>query len=100
MQEGEKMKITVSDTEHVAKLARLDLSEQEKKRYTQSLNDILGYMEVLNRVDTTGVEPTAHVLKLQNVFREDTIRPGLDKKLALDNAPEQENGCFKVPRIV
>ncbi len=94
------MKITVSDTEHVAKLARLDLSEQEKKRYTQSLNDILGYMEVLNRVDTTGVEPTAHVLKLQNVFREDTIRPGLDKKLALDNAPEQENGCFKVPRIV
>lgn len=94
------MKITVQDVEHVAVLARLALSEEDKKKYTESLNSILGYMEMLNRVDTSGVEPTAHVLPLQNVFREDKQEPGLPKELVLANAPEEENGCFKVPRII
>ena len=94
------MKITVKDVEHVALLSRLELSEQDKENYTRSLNAILEYMEILNRVDTSAVEPTAHVLPLRNVFREDELKPCLDKKLALSNAPDKENGCFKVPRIV
>ena len=94
------MKITAKDVEHVAVLARLELSEEDKEKYTQSLNDILEYMEVLNGVDTKNVEPTAHVLSLKNVFREDESQQCLDKKLALSNAPEEENGCFKVPRII
>ncbi len=94
------MKITVEDVEHVALLSRLELSEQDKENYTRSLNAILEYMEILNRVDTSTVEPTAHVLPLKNVFRADELKPCLDKKLALSNAPDEENGCFKVPRIV
>lgn len=94
------MKITVKDVEHVALLGRLELSGEDKENYTQTLNDILQYMEVLNGVDTSQVEPTAHVLPLRNVFREDKLHSTLDKELALSNAPEEEGGCFKVPRIV
>lgn len=94
------MKISPKDVEHVALLGRLALSEEEKENYTRTLNDILGYMELLNRVDTSGVEPTAHVLPLQNVFREDEIKQPLPREEALANAPEAEDGCFKVPRIV
>ncbi|MFZ5754832.1 MAG: Asp-tRNA(Asn)/Glu-tRNA(Gln) amidotransferase subunit GatC [Bacillota bacterium] len=94
------MKITVKDVEHVALLARLDLTEQDKEKYTQSLNAILEYMEKLNQIDTSNVEPTAHVLPLKNVFREDKLHRTMDKELVLANAPEEEDGCFKVPRIV
>lgn len=94
------MKISVNDVEHVAKLARLYLSEEDKENYTHTLNDILEYMDVLNKLDTSDVEPTAHVLPLKNVFREDVVKEGLDKELALSNAPEEEDGCFKVPRII
>lgn len=94
------MKINVNDVEHVAKLARLYLSEKDKENYSHTLNDILEYMDVLNKVDTSEVEPTAHVLPLKNVFREDVVKECLDKKLALFNAPEEEDGCFKVPRII
>ncbi|MDX9871573.1 MAG: Asp-tRNA(Asn)/Glu-tRNA(Gln) amidotransferase subunit GatC [Clostridia bacterium] len=94
------MKISQKDVEHVALLGRLFLSDEEKENYTRTLNDILGYMELLNQVDTTGVEPTAHVLPLRNVFREDTIKESLPRDLALANAPKAEDGCFKVPRIV
>ncbi len=94
------MQISTKDVEHVALLSRLDLSAEDKEKYTKTLNDILAYMELLNRVDTTGVEPTAHVLPLQNVFREDRLHECLPKELALANAPEEEDGCFKVPRIV
>lgn len=94
------MKISVKEVEHVALLSRLHLTEKDKEMYTQSLNAILEYMEILNRVDTSKVEPTAHVLPLRNVFREDELHECLDKELALANAPEQEDGCFKVPRII
>lgn len=94
------MKITAQDVEHVAKLSRLYLSEEEKENYTHTLNSILDYMEVLNRLDTEGVEPTAHVFPLKNVFREDSLQESLDREAALANAPDKEDGCFKVPRIV
>ncbi|TYO96871.1 Asp-tRNA(Asn)/Glu-tRNA(Gln) amidotransferase subunit GatC [Desulfallas thermosapovorans] len=94
------MKITEQEVEHVALMSRLDLTADEKATYTQSLNAILDYLDMLNKLDTTGVEPAAHVLPLKNVYREDKLQPGLDKEQALANAPEEEAGAFKVPRIV
>lgn len=94
------MKLTKKDVEHVALLSRLELSEEDKEKYAQSLDAILGYMEILNKVDTSEVEPTAHVLPLKNVVREDKLQECLPKEMALANAPEEEDGCFKVPRIV
>lgn len=94
------MKFTVQDVENMASLARIALSEEEKKKYAQSLNAILENLEVLNRVDTTQVEPTAYILPLQNVFREDREEPCLEKEVIFANAPEEENSCFKVPRIL
>lgn len=94
------MKISVKNVEHVALLSRLELTDEEKEKYARSLNDILDYMEILNRLDTSNIEPTAHVLPLKNVFREDELKKCLPKELVLANAPEREDGCFKVPRIV
>ena len=94
------MKITEKDVEHVALLSRLDLTAEDRTVYTKSLNAILEHMEILNKLDTSGIEPMAHVLSLKNVFREDKLQVGLDKEQALANAPQEEEGAFRVPRIV
>jgi aspartyl-tRNA(Asn)/glutamyl-tRNA(Gln) amidotransferase subunit C len=94
------MKITRKDVEHVALLSRLELGDNDVEKFTVQLNAILDYVDVLNKVDTTGVEPTAHVLPLKNVMRADEARPSLLRELALANAPEQEDGYFKVPKIL
>jgi len=94
------MAITKKEVEHVALLARLELTEEEKEVYTQQLNSILEYVHKLDRLDTNEVIPTAHVLPLRNVFREDVTTAGLPQEKALENAPEQHDGFFKVPKIV
>ena len=94
------MLISDAQVEHVAQLARLTLSAEESQRFTEQLNAILSYMEQLNEVRTEGVEPTAHVLDLVNVFREDTVRQTLRADAALANAPETAHHFFVVPRIV
>ena len=94
------MKINRTDVEHVALLSRLEFSEAELDKYTVQLDAILAYIDVLNQVDTEGVEPLAHVLDLKNVMRQDVVVPSLPRKSALRNAPETENGFFKVPKIV
>lgn len=94
------MTISKQDVEHVALLARLALNDEEIEAYTQQLNSILGYMEKMNTLDTAGVEPTAHLLPLKNVFREDINIQGLPQDDALANAPDKEAGQFRVPRIV
>ena len=94
------MQITKEEVEHVAKLARLEISEAEKETFGRQLSAILTYVEKLNTLDTTGVEPTATVLEQTNVFRDDTLRPSLPMEAALANAPEQEAGFFCVPRII
>jgi aspartyl-tRNA(Asn)/glutamyl-tRNA(Gln) amidotransferase subunit C len=93
-------RITLAEVEHVARLARLDLAPDEKERMRGQLDAILGYVEQLRRVDTTGVEPTAHVLPLVNVLREDEVRPSYPVEAVLANAPEAEDGQFRVPRIL
>jgi aspartyl-tRNA(Asn)/glutamyl-tRNA(Gln) amidotransferase subunit C len=92
--------ITEEHVEHVARLARLNLQPEEKRRFTDQLNSILTYMEQLNEVPTEDVEPTAHVLDLVNVFRDDTVRKTLSTEEALANAPETMHDYFVVPRIV
>ena len=94
------MKITKQEVEHVAKLARLEQSEQEKEKLTDQLSNILTYVETLNGLDTKGVEPTAHVLDLKNVMRDDVAVPGLPRERALANAPDQAAGHYKVPKII
>jgi len=94
------MTISIKDVEHVAKLARLMLSDEEKEMYTKQLNDILKYAEQLQELDTEKVKPTAHVLPLKNVFREDKVLEHLDPEKALTNAPDREENFFKVPKII
>ena len=94
------MKITTQDVARAALLSRLDFGDGEMEKFTAQLDDILTYAEILNKLDTDGVEPTAHALPLQNVFREDAVRPSLAREAAMQNAPQAEEGCFKVPKIV
>ena len=94
------MKLNRKDVEHVALLSRLELSEQELDKFTGQLDAILEYIDVLNQVDTSAVEPMAHVLEIRNVMRADEVQPSLPREAALQNAPEAEDGFFKVPKIV
>jgi aspartyl-tRNA(Asn)/glutamyl-tRNA(Gln) amidotransferase subunit C len=94
------VKITREDVEKVALLSRLEVAGDDIAKFTGQLNAILDYVEVLNKVDTAGVEPTAHVLPLKNVMRPDAARTSLPREEALANAPEQEDGYFKVPKIL
>ena len=88
------------DIERVARLARLELSEEEKETFAKQLDQILTHMEQLNRVDTTGVEPTSHAIPIQNVFREDGVRASCPQEEVLGIAPEEEEGHFRVPKII
>ncbi|QHT62890.1 Asp-tRNA(Asn)/Glu-tRNA(Gln) amidotransferase subunit GatC [Paenibacillus lycopersici] len=94
------MSITIKDVEHVANLARLELSEQEKEQFAGQLNAILKYAEKLNELNTDDVEPTSHVLPVYNVMREDVIRESVSNETALRNAPDDEDGQFKVPAVL
>ena len=92
--------ISEAEVEHVARLARLALQPDEKRLFTEQLNAILMYMEQLNAVHTDEVEPTAHILDLVNVFRDDTVRKTQTIEETLANAPETAQHYFVVPRIV
>ena len=94
------MEITQKEVEQVAKLARLELSEDEKGTFARQLSAILSYMDQLKTLDTGGVEPTATVLPTDNVFRDDQVRSSLPQETALANAPDQADGFFRVPRIL
>lgn len=85
---------------YVAKLAYLSLTEEEVKLYSHQLNDILGYMVALAKVNVETIEATFHPLVIQNVFREDEVKPSLPIEKVLENAPAKESGFFKVPRVL
>ena len=92
--------LTLDEVARVAFLARLELSETETLRLTTELNGILGQFERLQELDTDGIAPTSHSLPLQNVFRDDEIRPSLSREAATANAPEKRDGNFIVPQIM
>ena len=92
--------ITLQDVEHVAKLARLELTEEEKIKFTTQLGDVLKYVDQMNEVDTTGVEPMSHVFPVNNVMREDVVTNGDGREATLANAPENNESGFIVPKTV
>ena len=94
------MKITIKDVAHVAGLARLRFKDDELEAMTAQLNGILDSFDKLQTVDTTGVAPSTHAVDVSNAFRDDEVRPSLAPAAALANAPEAQEGCFKVPRII
>jgi aspartyl-tRNA(Asn)/glutamyl-tRNA(Gln) amidotransferase subunit C len=93
-------RISRDDVAHVARLARLRLSDEELARFTEQLGAVLDHAADVAAVDTSGVPPTAHPLPLANVLRPDTVVPGLDRDEVLDQAPAAEDGRFRVPRIL
>ncbi|HEX4122045.1 MAG TPA: Asp-tRNA(Asn)/Glu-tRNA(Gln) amidotransferase subunit GatC [Verrucomicrobiae bacterium] len=88
------------DVKYVAHLARIALTPEEEEKFGAQLAHILGYIEKLNEIDVSGIEPTAHAVSLVNVMRADEIRPSLSNEEALRNAPAKANGLFMVPKIV
>jgi aspartyl-tRNA(Asn)/glutamyl-tRNA(Gln) amidotransferase subunit C len=94
------MPVTIHDVEHIAQLAHLEFSPDEKQKLMQEMNQILEYMEQLNKLDTDSVEPLSHVIDLKNVFREDAAKPGLPAGDALKNAPSKTDEFFKVPKVI
>ncbi len=92
--------LTRADVEHVVRLARLALSEEELERFTGQLAAILEHAARVAALDTAGVAPTAHPIPLSNVLRPDEIRPGLPRDEVLAMAPEAEDGRFRVPRMM
>ena len=92
--------LTADQVRKVAQLARLKLSEADVARFTQQLGQVLGYVEMLNELNTEGVEPLAHPLEIANVLREDVPVPSLSREAALSNAPKSDGRCFLVPQIL
>lgn len=94
------MRISKENIEHIASLARLSLTEEEKDLFGSQLSSILNYMEKLNGLDTTDVEPTSHVLPLSNVMRDDVPQPSIPREDTLLNAPDHTDKFFRVPKII
>jgi aspartyl-tRNA(Asn)/glutamyl-tRNA(Gln) amidotransferase subunit C len=94
------MTIKRQTVEHVAHLARINLSEQEIAKFQTQLGDILNYIDKLKKVDISKVQPTSHVLPLKNVYRQDRVKPSLPVDAVLQNAPSKKNDFFTVPRVI
>jgi aspartyl-tRNA(Asn)/glutamyl-tRNA(Gln) amidotransferase subunit C len=94
------MSLTLAEVEHIAELARLSLSDAEKTLYREQLSAILGYAASLQQVDTSAISPTATVLPLRNVMRPDRVEPAMVREDVLANAPDAEEGCFRVRAIL
>lgn len=94
------MSLTLKEVEHIADLARLRLSEEEKELYREQLSAILDYFAQLQSLDTSGIPPTSSVLPGRSVLREDETRPGMSTKDLLRNAPQAEEEQFRVPPVL
>ena len=92
--------ITLETIDYVAILAKLDLTPEEKLQAQKDMSNMLDYIDKLNELDTTGVEPMSHVFQVTNVFREDVVANGDDSSAILSNAPASKQGMFQVPRTV
>lgn len=94
------MAITKEQVKHVAKLARLKINEEELENYTKELSSILDYMEKLNELDTSNVEPLTYPVENTNVFRKDVLGASVKTEVALKNAPQKNDKYFKVPKVI
>jgi aspartyl-tRNA(Asn)/glutamyl-tRNA(Gln) amidotransferase subunit C len=93
-------RISKEEVKHVANLARLAITEEETEMFTNQLDAIITFAEQLNELDTTGVEPTTHVLEMKNILREDKAEKGLPVKDVVKNAPDHKDGYIRVPSIL
>lgn len=94
------MSITRTEIDHVARLARLALSDAEKELFTSQMSAILSYAETLNTLDTDGISPTAHAVPMENAFRSDTVSASIGTDKALANTPDRVNTFFRVPPVI
>jgi aspartyl-tRNA(Asn)/glutamyl-tRNA(Gln) amidotransferase subunit C len=94
------MKITTEMVDYISVLSRLSLPQAEKEKMTGELEQIIAYMDTLNALDTTGVEPMSHVFPVKNVLREDEVQPSFDRAELLKNAPNRDEDAFLVPKTV
>ena len=94
------MSVSKDDVKKIAELARLKFSDSEIENYTSEMNDILGYVEKLNELDTENVEPLSHPIENNNVFREDVVKQSTEHERALKNAPDKTSEHFKVPKVI
>ena len=97
---SKKTRLSRVEVEHIAELAKLSLTDEEKERFREQLSAILEYAEILQRLDTEVIPPTATVLPLRNVMVADEVRASFPREDILSNAPDAENGCFKVRAIL
>ena len=94
------MSISKDEVKNIANLSKLNLTDEELEKYTNELSDIVDMANELSNIDVEGVKPTAHILDIQNVFREDIQQPSYDRELILKNAPSKDAGCVSVPKVV
>jgi aspartyl-tRNA(Asn)/glutamyl-tRNA(Gln) amidotransferase subunit C len=94
------MALSTEDVRHIARLARIAVTDSEVERYTAQLSGILEHFEALAQAPVDGLEPTAHPLPLSNVMRADEVAPSLPRDVALANAPAEEDGCFRVRAVL
>jgi aspartyl-tRNA(Asn)/glutamyl-tRNA(Gln) amidotransferase subunit C len=92
--------ISLDEVKHIANLARLSFSEDELEKFTNQFNEIIAYMDKLNELDTSNVEPLSHPVETFNVFREDEIKNSISRKEALMNAPCRDEKFFQVPKVI
>jgi aspartyl-tRNA(Asn)/glutamyl-tRNA(Gln) amidotransferase subunit C len=88
------------DIQHIAKLARLQLTDEEAARYQAQLGSILSYIDTLSRYDVEGVEPTAHATPVYDILRADKSQPWFDQETSLKNAPKRNSGQFQIPKVI
>jgi aspartyl-tRNA(Asn)/glutamyl-tRNA(Gln) amidotransferase subunit C len=93
-------KITPEDVDHIADLAQLKIDEETRQQLVVQLNDILAYIDKLNELDTTGIEPMMHAVPMTNIYRDDVVGESLPREKALMNAPKTDGEYFLVPRIL
>ncbi|MEN6620615.1 MAG: Asp-tRNA(Asn)/Glu-tRNA(Gln) amidotransferase subunit GatC [Smithella sp.] len=94
------MMISKQEVEYVAHLARLEIDDNQKDKFTSQLNDILLYIDKLNELDTKGVEPMSHAIAVTNAFREDKVHDSLGTEKSLANAPDSRGEFFRVPKVI
>ncbi|MCK5511754.1 MAG: Asp-tRNA(Asn)/Glu-tRNA(Gln) amidotransferase subunit GatC [Thermodesulfovibrionia bacterium] len=86
--------------DHIAVLARLELTPEEKEMFSRQMTSIIEYIDKLNELDTSDIEPTSHVLSMKNIFRDDELKPSLSGDKALQNAPSRIDNFYRVPKII
>lgn len=94
------MSVSLDQVRYIASLARLRFSDQEEKRLAEEMNEILGYVEKLNELDTSGVPPMSHVLDLHNVLRKDEVERRITRDEALKNAPDADSAYIRAPKVI